>query len=204
MDQAVGAIGAGNYRPGIISETTGAALAIQITIPRPDIDRSRRISVNIHSVPGMYLFQPFCPTAGLALQWFREVFGEPEISTARLQGKDAYDVLTDMAALASPGCDGLLMLPHLSGSLTPIVNSAARSFSGFSLAHQKSPLCVQSSKLLHYAASQPGGSCHWGSTCRLHQWRWRTQQIMESNQADVCNIPVVSLASEGCFIGRCT
>ena len=32
MDQSVGAIGAGNYKPGILSETTGAALTVQATI----------------------------------------------------------------------------------------------------------------------------------------------------------------------------
>ncbi len=36
MDQATGAIGAGNIAPGIISESTGAALAIQATITDPD------------------------------------------------------------------------------------------------------------------------------------------------------------------------
>jgi len=200
MDQAVGAIGAGNYSPGIISETTGAALAIQITIPRPDIDHSRRISVNIHSAPGMYLFQPFCPTAGLALQWFRDVFGEPEISTASLQGKDAYDVLTDMAALASPGCDGLLMLPHLSGSLTPIVNSAARGvFSGFSLAHQKSHFVRA---ILEAVAFMLRRNLEVAVSSGIEVYEIRTSgggarsKLWNQIKADVCNIPVVSLASE--------
>jgi len=200
MDQAVGAIGAGNYSPGIISETTGAALAIQITIPRPDIDHSRRISVNIHSAPGMYLFQPFCPTAGLALQWFRDVFGEPEISTAKLQGKDPYDVLTDMAALASPGCDGLLMLPHLSGSLTPIVNSAARGvFSGFSLAHQKSHFVRA---ILEAVAFMLRRNLEVAVSSGIEVYEIRTSgggarsKLWNQIKADVCNIPVVSLASE--------
>ena len=41
MDQAVGAIGAGNFKPGKVSESTGAALAIQATITDPMIDRSK-------------------------------------------------------------------------------------------------------------------------------------------------------------------
>src|SRR6185436_20089040 len=35
LDQACGAIGVGNIKPGIFSENTGAALAICATIPRP-------------------------------------------------------------------------------------------------------------------------------------------------------------------------
>ncbi len=37
MDQAAGAIGAGSITPDIISETTGAAMAIQVTSPYPDM-----------------------------------------------------------------------------------------------------------------------------------------------------------------------
>ena len=62
MDQSVGAIGAGNIRPGVVSETTGAALTIQVTIPSPDVDRNGVIPVYSHSVPGSYLFVPVCPT----------------------------------------------------------------------------------------------------------------------------------------------
>ena len=200
MDQAVGAIGAGNIRPGIISETTGAALAMQISIPRSDFDRTRRVPVNIHSIPGLYLFQPFCPTAGLALKWFRDVFGEQELKAAQLQGIDAYDLLTNLASTAPPGSDGLLMLPHLSGALSPIYNSQARGvFCGFSLAHQKSHfvraileavafmlrrnlnMVIESGIEAREIRSSGGGA-------RSELWN----QI----KADVCNIPVISLASE--------
>jgi xylulokinase len=45
MDQAVGAIGAGNFKPGKVSESTGAALAIQATITDPLMDPSHAIPV---------------------------------------------------------------------------------------------------------------------------------------------------------------
>ena len=200
MDQAVGAIGAGNIRPGIISETTGAALGMQISIPRPDVDRTRRVPVNLHSVPGLYLFQPFCPTAGLALKWFRDVFGEEELLAARQQGVDAYDLLTNLASTAPPGCDGLLMLPHLSGALAPIYNSEARGvFCGFTLAHQKSHFIRAILEAVAFmlrrnldVAIDAGIEAHEirtsGGGARSKLWN----QI----KADVCNVPVVSLLSE--------
>jgi xylulokinase len=138
MDQSVGAIGAGNYKPGIISETTGAALTIQATISDPFIDASTSIPVYFHSVPNLYLFVPVCPTGGMALKWFRDQFGVLEISNAKEQRLDSYDLMTSLAENIPPGADGLFMLPHLMGAFSPEPNALARgSFTGFTLSHTK-------------------------------------------------------------------
>jgi xylulokinase len=138
MDQAVGAIGAGNYQSGIISETTGAALTIQATISDPLIDPTKLIPVYFHSVPKKYLFVPVCPTAGMAFKWFRDQFGQEEIAIAERLGVDSYDLLTKLVGTVSPGADGLIMLPHLMGSFSPKPNPLARgSFTGFTLSHTK-------------------------------------------------------------------
>ena len=200
MDQAVGAIGAGNIRLGIISETTGAALGMQVSIPRPDVDRTRRVPVNIHSVPGLYLFQPFCPTAGLAFKWFRDVFGEKELEAARQQGVDAYDLLTNLASTAPPGSDGLLMLPHLSGALSPIYNSDARGvFCGFTLAHQKSHFIRAILESVAFMLRR-NLDVAIGAGIEAHEIRTSgggaRSKLWNQIKADVCNIPVVSLLSE--------
>ncbi|MGB9673865.1 MAG: FGGY-family carbohydrate kinase, partial [Anaerolineales bacterium] len=113
MDQCAGAIGAGNIQPGYISETTGAALVIQATIPAPNLDKTKVIPVYSHSIPKHYLFAPVCPTAGMAYKWFRDTFGEPELKAATEKNLDAYDLLNELAQAAPPGCEGLIMLPHL-------------------------------------------------------------------------------------------
>lgn len=138
MDQAVGAIGAGNIQAGIISETTGSALAIQVTVERPDTDPQELIPVYVHSAPDQYLLVPVCPTAGMAFKWFRDQFAVEEINRAKAQQKDSYDLLTELAATVPPGCDGLLMLPNLMGSFSPEINPTARgSFTGFTLSHTR-------------------------------------------------------------------
>lgn len=138
MDQAVGAIGAGNIQPGLVSETTGAALAIQVTVDDPLLDANRSIPVYFHSVPGKYLLVPVCPTAGMAFKWFRDQFGQLEIENAESQGLDSYDLMTQPAAAIPAGSDGLVMLPHLMGAFSPDTNPAARgSFTGFTLSHTK-------------------------------------------------------------------
>jgi xylulokinase len=138
MDQAVGAIGAGNIHSGIISETTGAALAIQVTVADPMIDKHKSIPVYFHSVPNQYLLVPVCPTAGMAFKWFRDQFGQMEMQAAESQNTDSYDLMTKLAGSIPPGSDGLVMLPHLMGAFSPDTNPSARgSFTGFTLSHTR-------------------------------------------------------------------
>lgn len=200
MDQSVGAIGAGNISPGNFSETTGAALTIQASIPRPDIDQSKVIPVYFHSIPGQYLLVPVCPTAGMAYKWFRDVFGQPEFEQGLKQGSDSYDLLTRLAEGIPAGSDGLVMLPHLMGAYSPTPNTAARgSFTGFTLTHtrghfvrailegvafllkQNLDVIQQSGVITHEIRTTGGGS-------RSALWN----QI----KANVCNMPVVSLVHE--------
>lgn len=138
MDQCVGAIGAGNIQPGTVSETTGAALVIQATILNPALDQSKVIPVYYHSVADRYLFAPVCPTAGMAYKWFRDTFAAQEMEIANKQGTDPFDLLNQLAESAPPGCDGLVMLPHLMGAFSPNPNPVARgTFTGFTLRHNR-------------------------------------------------------------------
>ena len=197
MDQAVGAVGAGNIVPEMVSETTGGALAIQVTLNRPDIDPTQQVPVYLHSVPNRYLFVPVCDTGGMALQWFKDVFGSAEYKQALKDGEDVYDLLTSMAGEVSAGADGLIMLPHLMGAFSPEYNSQARgSFVGFTLYHRKHHFIravleavafmlrrnlelIQKSGIEIKEIRSTGG----GAVSQL----WR--QI----KADVCQIPVVTL-----------
>lgn len=136
MDQAVGAIGAGNITEGVVSETTGAALAIQASILRTDIDSSKQTPVYVHSVPEVYLFVPVCPTAGMAYKWFKDQFGSDLDLLAQQQGVSVYEMLNELAEAVPAGSDGLVMLPHLMGTFSPESNPLARGvFSGFTLHH---------------------------------------------------------------------
>ena len=197
MDQAAGAVGAGNILPEIVSETTGGALAIQVTVPHPDIDPNERIPVYVHSVPHRYLLVPVCDTGGMALQWFRDIFCSIEIETAIKEDKDVYEVLTQMAGEVSAGCDGLLMLPHLTGAFSPEYNPHARGvFFGFTLYHQKPHfiravleavafMLRRNLELIVQAGVTPRELRATGGGAASQLWR----QI----KADVCQLPVVSL-----------
>ncbi|MDI6870975.1 MAG: FGGY-family carbohydrate kinase [Bacillota bacterium] len=137
LDQACGAIGVGNLAPGVISENTGAALAICATVDRPIFDPKGRMPCHYHAMPDTYMAHTFT-TGGMVLRWFRDGFCEPEMGVSALCGLDAYDVLGREAAQAPPGCEGLVMLPHLQGAMAPESNPKAKGvFYGFTLHHKK-------------------------------------------------------------------
>lgn len=200
MDQAVGAIGAGNIQSGIISESTGAALAVQVTVDEAKVDSRKYIPVYMHSVAGKYLLVPVCPTGGMALKWMRDQFGQEEVYQANQMGKDVYDLLTKLAETAPPGSGGLVMLPHLMGAFSPEINPLARgSFTGFTLNHTRAhffravlegvafllrrniDFIKQVGVEVHEIVATGGGS-------RSRFWN----QI----KANVCDIPIVTLKNE--------
>jgi xylulokinase len=136
LDQTIGALGAGNLRPGLVSETTGGALAVVATTDRPYFDPDRRLPCFYHARPGLYCLFPWGQTAGMALKWFRDEFFAVEAVAAQQAGLDAYDLMTAAAGRVPPGCDGLTVLPHLEGAFTPEYNPQARAvFFGATLRH---------------------------------------------------------------------
>ena len=137
LDQACGAVGVGNIAPGVISENTGAAVAICATVDRPFLDPNGRMPCFHQAMPNTYMAHSFM-TGGMVLRWFRDGFCQPEMSVGGLSGLDSYDILNREAADVPPGCDGLIMLPHLQGASTPEWNPKAKGvFYGFTLHHKK-------------------------------------------------------------------
>jgi sugar (pentulose or hexulose) kinase len=200
MDQAASAVGAGSIFPEIVSETTGAATVIQVSTPYPDMHSHNRIPLCVHNLPGLYLYEPNLPTGGMAFKWFRDVFGELEIQAASANNRDAYDLLTDLAVPISPGCDGLVMLPHLMGAYSPEENPAARGvFSGFTLGHGKGHFVrailegvAFNLRQILIALNESGLEINEvrtsGGGARSSLWN----QI----KADVCGLPILTLRNE--------
>ncbi len=125
-DQAANAVGGGNIAPGVITETTGGALAVVATIDRIILDPMRRMPCHHHAVQGRYFLQPWCHTAGALLKWYRDNFGLVEVDAANRMGVDPYDLLTLEASKIPAGSDGLILLPHFMGAASPESNPEAK------------------------------------------------------------------------------
>jgi len=196
MDQCVGAIGAGNIDEGVVSETTGAALTMQVTVRNPMIDETRVSPVYVHSVDGLYLLVPVCPTAGMAFKWFKDNFVLSDDSA----GVDVYELMNEMSQQVPAGCDGLVMLPHLMGAFSPESNPSARgSFTGFTLHHKKAHfvraiqeavafMLRQNIEAVRKAGVRISDVRTSGGASRSKVWN----QI----KADVCALPIDKLENE--------
>ena len=137
LDQAAGAIGVGNVHAGMFSENIGSALAICVPVSRPTFDPNRRMPLHYFAIPDMYMMHTFT-TGGMALRWFRDKFCKEELAIEETSDMDAYDLMGKEAACIPAGSEGLVMLPHLSGSLAPDVNAKAKGvWFGVTLKHTK-------------------------------------------------------------------
>jgi xylulokinase len=77
-------------------------------------------------------------SAGGSFRWFRDMLGGAEKAVARLMGMDPYELLTEEAAQAPVGSEGLIFLPYLTGERTPYPDPSARGvFMGLTLRHDK-------------------------------------------------------------------
>jgi len=200
MDQGAGAVGVGNIGSDVISESTGGALTLQASVDRHGGDRTGRTPVYVHSAPDLYLYCPVCPTGGMVLTWFRDQFGGEEVARAVREGRDAYDLLTEMAAEIDPGAEGLTMLPHLMGAFSPEYEPAARgALYGFTLHHGKAhvvrAVLESVAFMLRRNLELLGAAGATASEIRSHGGGARSA-LWNQIKADVCGSPVVTLEGE--------
>ena len=89
FDQGCGAIGAGNIRPGIASESTGSALVTVATIDELSADSKGDVPTLCSGIPGKYMYQPYC-TGAMITKWFRDAFCETEKRLKRNRTECVY------------------------------------------------------------------------------------------------------------------
>ena len=135
-DQPAGAVGNGIVRSGVVSATMGTSGAVFAHAPEPGFDPLGRLQRGCHAVPGAWCVMGVVLAAGGSLQWYRNQLGKAEIEMAKARGIDPYLLLSDEAALAGPGAEGLFFLPYLTGERAPYYDSDARgAWIGLSVRH---------------------------------------------------------------------
>lgn len=140
-DQAAGAVGNGIVREGIISSTVGTSGVVFASCDEVRVDPGRRLHTFCHAVPGKWHLMGVMLSAGGSLRWLRDAICHEEVREAKEKGIDPYEIMTEEASQAPPGCEGLIFLPYLSGERTPYPDPDARGvFFGLTLRHKKEHL----------------------------------------------------------------
>jgi len=125
-DQACASVGSGVVEPGRAMVSTGTAEVVEVAMATPALDpalRQGNISVYRHVVPGLYLAMTLNHSGGLLLRWFRDTLCRWELEQARATGQDPYDLIL---ANVPEGPTGILVLPHFSGSGTPLLDTTSK------------------------------------------------------------------------------
>ena len=113
MDQISSAVGAGNIKEGVFTETTGTALVVGVTAEKPVFDIKNPITVYKH-YDGRFMYMPYFPTAGIALKWFKDTVMPYAKTEGEKLGLSAYGYIDREAERSPVGSGGVIMLPQLS------------------------------------------------------------------------------------------
>ena len=137
-DQAAGAIGNGIVRKGVVSATLGTSGVVFAHSDEVQVDPEGRLHTFCHAVRGKWHVMGCVLSAGGSLQWFRNQLCQAEVAAAKKQKVDPYELITEQAAAAPAGSEGLFFLPYLTGERTPYADPNARgTWVGLSLRHGK-------------------------------------------------------------------
>ena len=128
LDQIAGITGAGVVKEGLMSETTGTALAVCVVTEKfPPYFEGLKVSA-FYVRKGLYCLLMWAPTAGAVLEWFKGNFCE-NISLKELD---------ELSKNIEEGSEGLIALPHLCGTVMPENNPNAKGvFFGVELKHSR-------------------------------------------------------------------
>lgn len=128
LDQIAGICGAGIVKEGLMSETTGTALAVcAVTEKFPPYYEGLKVSA-YYVRKGLYCLLMWAPTAGATLEWFKNNFCE----------NLDYRQIDELAESVQSGAEGLITIPHLCGTAMPENNPLVKGgFLGVELKHTR-------------------------------------------------------------------
>jgi xylulokinase len=129
-DNAAAAVGNGIVSQGLASCSIGTSGVLFAHSDKLTPDPSGRIHAFCHAVPDRYHLMGVTLAAGGSLRWWRD-----------LVGQGGYEQLSELAAQAPAGSEGLVFLPYLTGERTPHLDPRARgAFVGLTSRHSLSHL----------------------------------------------------------------
>ncbi len=122
-DHLCGVLPVGAFRPGVALDVTGTWETVIASTPQPvlnDALRQAGMTVQAHVVRDMHAVWGG-NVAGEMVEWYRRQLAGSEANVTAT-GLD-WDTLIGEAAATQPGAGGVLFLPHMSGTASPVVDS---------------------------------------------------------------------------------
>ena len=127
-DQPAQSIGNGVIGPGRIISNIGTGGQISAFSSRPAYDKKLRTNTFCHAIRDAWTIFGATLCSGMSLSWAKN----------KVFRVGSYEEINAAVAAVSPGADGLIYLPYLSGERTPHMNPDARGvFFGMTLGQEQ-------------------------------------------------------------------
>ena len=127
-DQPAQSIGNGVIGPGRIISNIGTGGQISAFSSRPAYDKKLRTNTFCHAIRNAWTIFGATLCSGMSLSWAKN----------KVFRVGSYEEINAAVAAVSPGVDGLIYLPYLSGERTPHMNPDARGvFFGMTLGQEQ-------------------------------------------------------------------
>ena len=140
-DQQCAAIGCGVTKEGTAEITIGTASVMVAAVDGVKEDPAHEVIFSGHAVPGHMDMEGLAYATGVALRWWRDIYGSPEVTVAKAADVDPYDIICMEAAKSPAGSRGYIFFPFFSSQVTPYYHDNARGGSlGISLAHNRADM----------------------------------------------------------------
>lgn len=107
-DVQLGSVGLGVLGPADAAVLGGTFWQQVVNIPTGHGDPTMRVRINSAALPAMNQAEAISFFVGLTARWFRDAFCAEEKRLAEAQGRDAYDLLEDLALQVPPGAHGII------------------------------------------------------------------------------------------------
>jgi xylulokinase len=123
-DFLCGCLPVGAFRPGVVLDVAGTWELVVAASERPVLTSAVREMgwwIDSHVARGMFAAVGSVVASDM-LEWFRKQYGFEESQRAQKEGGVDWDYLMAQAQAVPPGANGVMFLPHLSGSTIPVVD----------------------------------------------------------------------------------
>jgi xylulokinase len=130
-DVASGTVGNGVVEGGLVAASLGTSGVMCAHADTPAIDDADpnapgRVATMCGAVPGKWITFGCMLSAAGAFQWYADQLAQHEVELAKKQKRNVFEVMTEMAAEAPMGSEGLFFMPHLTGERCPYPDPNAR------------------------------------------------------------------------------
>lgn len=125
-DAVVQSFGSGLIREGTVGTVIGTAGNVSMGFERYIENPEGKLQVFCGVTSGAYTSFGSTQTAGGALRWFRDQLARDVIKQAEKEGRNAFDLMNDLARQSPPGANGIVFAPYLSGERCPYPDPNAR------------------------------------------------------------------------------